>query len=51
MFQVGGIAAYVCPDTFVYHNKSATSSPEIWAAMQKNKLQVNRIGDVPGRQS
>ncbi len=33
---------YVCQDTFVYHDKSATASPEIRAAMEKNKLQVNK---------
>ena len=43
--------SYVCQDTFVYHDKSATASPEIRAAMEKNKLQVNRKGEIPGTQS
>jgi hypothetical protein len=46
-----GPCRYVCQDTFVYHDKSATASPQIWAAMQKNKLQVNKKGEEPGHQS
>ena len=51
MFQYKTIRAYVCQDTFVYHDKSATSSPAIRAAMEKNKLQVNKKGQAPGQQS
>ena len=51
MFQYKSIPAYVCQDTFVYHDKSATASPLIKAAMEKNKRQVNNIGEIPGRQS
>ncbi len=46
-----GPRRYVCQDTFVYHDKSATASPEIRAAMEKNKLQVNKKGQAPGHQS
>jgi hypothetical protein len=51
LLQLRNIPAFVCSDTFVYHNKSATASPHIRAAMEKNKLQVNYIGEIPGEQS
>jgi hypothetical protein len=51
MFQLRHIPAYVCQDTFVFHNKSATASPLTRAAMEKNKLQVNKKGAKPGEQS
>lgn len=51
MFQLRQIPAYVCQDTFVFHNKSATASAHIREAMLKNKLQVNKKGQLPGQQS
>jgi hypothetical protein len=51
MFQLRHIPAYVCQDVFVFHNKSATASPLTRAAMEHNKLQVNKKGAIPGQQS
>ena len=51
MFQLRKIPAYVCQDTFVFHNKSATASPVTRAAMERNRLQVNKKGQEPGHQS
>ncbi len=51
VFQLRQIPAYVCQDVFVFHNKSATASLHIRLAMEKNKLQVNKKGQVPGQQS
>ncbi len=51
MFQLKNIPAYVCQDVFVFHNKSATASPVTRAAMERNKLQVNKKGAIPGVQS
>ncbi len=51
VFQLRQIPAYVCQDTFVFHNKSATASAHIREAMLKNKLQVNKKGQLPGQQS
>ena len=51
MFQYKAIPAYVCQDTFVHHNKSATASPGTKAAMEVNSRLVNNKGARPGRQS
>ena len=51
MFQLRQIPAYVCQDTFIYHNKSATASPLTRAAMEANRAQVNKKGEEPGHQS
>jgi hypothetical protein len=51
MFQMRNVPAYVCQDTFIYHDKLAAASPHIRAAMEKNMLQVNKKGQQPGHQS
>ena len=51
MFQMQKIPAYVCQDTFVYHDKTGSGSALIKAAMEKNMKLVNKKGGNPAEQS